>query len=182
MDNSETEKLQHYSPTRSEDIKENKRVRVESLIELKQTLGLIPAVALIMGSIIGSGIFVSPKGVLQEIGSTGGALVVWVACGLISCIGATCYAELGTCILKSGGDYAYINEAYGGMAGFLFLWVAVVVINPTGNAITALTFSYYVLQPIFPNCEPPTLAIRFIAILAISMSHLSEFHHRKGWK
>jgi len=138
------------------------------IVKLKQTLGLHNAVALIVGCIIGSGIFVSPKGVLQEIGSVGGSLIIWAICGVISLIGALCYSELGTSVLRSGGDYAYIRESLGGLPGFLYLWVAIVVIMPTGNAVGALTFAYYILQPIFPTCEPPESAVRLIAALAIS--------------
>ena len=136
-------------------------------VKLKQTLGLFNGVAMIVGGIIGSGIFVSPKGVLTFAGSVGGALVIWTACGVISLIGALCYAELGTSILKSGADYAYIHEAYGPLPAFLFLWVAVVIIMPTSNAIAGLAFSYYVLQPMFPTCDPPDIAVRLLAALAI---------------
>jgi len=142
------------------------------IVKLKQTLGLHNAVALIVGCIIGSGIFVSPKGVLQEIGSVGGSLVIWAVCGVISLVGALCYSELGTSVLRSGGDYAYIRESLGGLPGFLYLWVAIVVIMPTGNAVGALTFAYYILQPIFPTCEPPESAVRLIAALAISECHI----------
>ena len=136
-------------------------------VKLKKNLGLHNGVAIIVGVIIGSGIFVSPKGVLQEVGSVGGALLIWGLCGLISLVGAMCYAELGTCILKSGADYAYIGEAFGPLPSFLYLWVALVIIIPTGNAITALTFAYYILQPIFPTCPPPDLVVRLLAALAI---------------
>jgi L-type amino acid transporter 5 len=138
-------------------------------IKLKKNLGLHNGIAIIVGVIIGSGIFVSPKGVLQEVGSVGGAITIWALCGLISLIGAMCYAELGTCILKSGADYAYINEAFGPMPAFLYLWVALLIIIPTGNAITALTFAYYILQPMFPYCDPPDEAVRLLAALAIAM-------------
>ena len=138
------------------------------VVKMKQSLGLHNAVALIIGCMIGSGIFVSPKGVLQEIGSVGGSLIIWAVCGVISLIGALCYSELGTSVLRSGGDYAYIRESLGGLLGFLYLWVAIVVIEPTGNAIGALTFAYYILQPVFPTCEPPESAVCIIAALAIS--------------
>ncbi|CAL4100462.1 unnamed protein product, partial [Meganyctiphanes norvegica] len=135
--------------------------------ELKKELGLLEGVAVIIGIIIGSGIFISPKGVLREAGSVGMSLVVWVLCGLLSMIGALCYAELGCAIPESGGDYAYIKKAFGGLPAFLFLWAANVIFVPTTNAIMGLTFANYVIQPFFPGCDMPDAAIRLIAAIAI---------------
>ncbi|KAF2348529.1 Amino acid/polyamine transporter I [Trinorchestia longiramus] len=136
-------------------------------VKLKKELGLIEGVAIIIGIIIGSGIFVSPKGVLATTGSVGMSLVVWVICGMLSMVGALCYAELGTSIPKSGGDYAYIHEGFGSLPSFLFLWAANLIFVPTTNAIMALTFAKYVLQPFFPGCSMPDDATRLIAALAI---------------
>ena len=64
-------------------------------VGLKRRLGLLNGVAMLVGTIVGSGIFISPKGVLQSAGSPALSIIVWILCGLISLIGAICYAELG---------------------------------------------------------------------------------------
>ncbi|XP_076338073.1 large neutral amino acids transporter small subunit 2-like isoform X2 [Tachypleus tridentatus] len=138
-------------------------------VKLGKELGLLNGIALIVGIIVGSGIFVSPRGVLQEAGSIGMALIVWISCGVISMLGALCYAELGTAIPKSGGDYAYIYEAFGPLPAFLFLWVAVLIIMPVGSAIAALTFANYILEPFFPDCAPPPNGVRLIAAVVICL-------------
>lgn len=67
-------------------------------------------------------------------------------------------------IPKSGGDYAYISEAFGPLPAFLYLWVALFILVPTGNAITAITFAQYILQPLWPTtCYPPYGAVRLLA-------------------
>jgi amino acid transporter len=64
-------------------------------VTMKRQLGLMDGIAMIVGSIVGSGIFISPKGVLQSTGSAGLSIIVWALCGLVSFVGAICYAELG---------------------------------------------------------------------------------------
>ncbi|KAJ8336574.1 hypothetical protein SKAU_G00377940 [Synaphobranchus kaupii] len=136
-------------------------------VALKKEIGLVSACGIIIGNIIGSGIFVSPKGVLENASSVGLALIVWIVTGVITAIGALCYAELGVTIPKSGGDYSYVKDIFGGLAGFLRLWIAVLVIYPTNQAVIALTFSNYVLQPLFPTCFPPDNGLRLLAAVCL---------------
>lgn len=138
-------------------------------IRLKRQISLFNGCAIIIGVIVGSGIFVSPKGVLIESGSVGLSLFIWLLSGAFAMMGAFIYAELGTCIPKSGGDYAYINEAFGPLPAFLFLWAALVIINPTSNAIMSLTFAQYTLQPFFEGCEIPDSALRLLAASMICL-------------
>ncbi|XP_028351668.1 large neutral amino acids transporter small subunit 2-like [Physeter macrocephalus] len=141
-------------------------------VALKKEIGLVSACGIIVGNIIGSGIFVSPKGVLENASSVGLALIVWIMTGLITAVGALCYAELGVTIPKSGGDYSYVKDIFGGLAGFLRLWIAVLVIYPTNQAVIALTFSNYVLQPLFPTCFPPESGLRLLAAICLCKCHL----------
>ncbi|XP_064467564.1 Y+L amino acid transporter 2-like isoform X3 [Ornithodoros turicata] len=140
-----------------------------SSVTLKKELGLLNGVGIIVGIIIGAGIFVSPTGVLRYAGSPGMALMVWTSCGFISMVGAMCYAELGTMIPKSGGDYAYIFTAFGPLPAFLFLWVALLIIQPTSNAIAGITFANYILEPIYAGCAPPDNAVRLVAAVVICL-------------
>ncbi|XP_033638823.1 large neutral amino acids transporter small subunit 1-like [Asterias rubens] len=126
-------------------------------VKLEKTITLLNGITIIVGSIIGSGIFISPVTVLSNSGSTGISVIVWAACGLLSLAGALCYAELGTSIKKSGGDFTYIKMAFGAVPGFMYLWVTMMVSLPCQQAIVSLTFADYVSLPFFTEkeCPPP---------------------------
>jgi len=136
-------------------------------IELKPKMTLLNGVTVIVGSIIGSGIFVSPSGVLMNTGSVNMALVVWITSGIFSMIGAYCYAELGCMIKKTGADYAYIMVTLGNFMAFIRLWVECMIVRPCTVAIVALTFSIYAVKYFFPDCEPPDEAVRILAASCI---------------
>ena len=139
----------------------------DEMVKLKPKITLINGITVIVGSIIGSGIFISPKGVVQEVHSVGLSLIIWLACGLFSMVGAYCYTELGTLIVRSGADYAYIFEAFGPFLAFLRLWVECMIVRPCAAAIVALTFANYVIEPLFPTCPQPEVAVRLLAAVAI---------------
>ena len=92
---------------------------------LQRTMGLWTGISIIIGNIIGGGIFVSPVAVLRSVGSPAGAILVWAFCGLLCMTGAFCYAELGLTIPTSGGDYIYVMRTFGPLLAFLRLWIAI---------------------------------------------------------
>uniref|UniRef100_A0AC35FNK9 Amino acid transporter n=1 Tax=Panagrolaimus sp. PS1159 TaxID=55785 RepID=A0AC35FNK9_9BILA len=109
------------------------------------------------------GIFISPKGVHENINSVGWSLIIWVVCGVFSALGAYCYAELGTFIRSSGGDYAYVLAAFGPLMGFLRMWIECIIVRPCTITAVAMTFATYILRPFYPDCELPFLAPQLLA-------------------
>ena len=143
-------------------------------IRLQKNIGLPSACALILGTIIGSGIFVSPKGILREVHSVGLALTIWVGCGILTLIGALVYAELGTMMPQSGGAYVYIKRAFGDFPAFLYMWAISVIVIPAHDAIIALTFARYITQDFFLDCAPPDTLLQVLGVLAIGESLRNE--------
>ncbi|XP_029917749.1 cystine/glutamate transporter [Myripristis murdjan] len=137
-------------------------------VELRKKVTLLRGISIIIGTIIGAGIFISPKGILKHTGSVGMSLVVWIACGVLSLFGALSYAELGTCIKKSGGHYTYILEAFGPQMAFIRLWVDVIAIRPAGMAVIALAFGHYILEPLFMPCGIPVMAVKLATAVGIT--------------
>jgi len=136
--------------------------------KLDKTLGVLGGIGLVVGSIIGSGIFLSPKGVILNTGSVGLSLIVWVLCGLCALFGALCYVELGTAIPKSGAEYSYLFEAFkasplGAVLAFLYAWTATLIIRPSAVAIIAMIFAEYVSKPFYDSEEIPIWVIKLVA-------------------
>lgn len=139
--------------------------------ELQRNLHLHHGVAIVTGIIIGSGIFVSPVGILKETKSIGFAFLMWIICGFFNMLCALCYAELGTTIPESGGDYIYIRRAFGETAAFVALWIHFIIVCPVTIAACSLIFSMYVLQPIVPDCVVPEMSLNLIAAGVTSKVH-----------
>ncbi|RMZ91421.1 hypothetical protein DV736_g1331, partial [Chaetothyriales sp. CBS 134916] len=115
-------------------------------LEKHKTLTYVNGLSLIVGLIIGSGIFSSPSQVNSHAGSPGAALVVWAISGILAWTGAASYAELGGAIPLNGGAQVYLAKIFGELAGFLFTWAAILVLKPGGAAIIAIIFGEYVVR------------------------------------
>ncbi|XP_034714509.1 b(0,+)-type amino acid transporter 1 isoform X3 [Etheostoma cragini] len=136
-------------------------------LKLKREVGLVGAVSLIGGTMIGSGIFMSPQTVLYTIGSPGASLVVWAICGLLVILVSFCYAELGTVIKESGGEYIYILRTSGPVLAFMLIFSSVLFVRPAGVAGISLSFAQYVVAPFYPDCPPPIVLVKCVAAVAI---------------
>jgi APA family basic amino acid/polyamine antiporter len=106
-------------------------------------LGIFDATMLVMGGIVGSGIFINPYVVAKLVHAPAMILGAWLAGGLLALVGAFIYAELSNRMPEVGGQYAYIREAYDPLLGFLYGWVSILVINAGGTAAVAVTFGKY---------------------------------------
>uniref|UniRef100_A0A672U8J3 b(0,+)-type amino acid transporter 1 n=1 Tax=Strigops habroptila TaxID=2489341 RepID=A0A672U8J3_STRHB len=152
----------HNSPHSSTDVSEGKEK-----LRLKQDVGLISGVSLIAGTMIGSGIFMSPEWVLHHMGSPASSLLIWTACGLLAMFGALSYAELGTIIKESGGEYIYILRIFGSFPAFLFAYTSVILVRPASLAAVSLSFAEYAVAPFYPGCSSPQIVIKCAAAACI---------------
>ncbi len=109
----------------------------------KKTITFIEAIAIVVGMIIGSGIFLKPGIVFNDAGSPIMGIMAWVVGGIITLASALTIAEIASSIPKTGGLYVYLEELYGEVWGFLLGWVQTVISYPASGAALAIAFSTY---------------------------------------
>lgn len=111
--------------------------------DLPRTLGMLDATAIVIGIVIGSGIFVLPNLIARSLPSASAILAVWAIAGVLSFFGALAYAELGAMFPATGGQYVYLREAYGPLCAFVSGWTFMLAVLAGGSAWLAVTFSIY---------------------------------------
>ena len=131
--------------------------------KLKRVLSLTDAVMINVGGILGSGIFMVPATVALYTLSSSLFFLVWILGGIVSLFGALSVAELGAAMPKAGGQYVFLNKAYGPLWGFLYGWTAVAVINTASIAAVAMAFSEYLSFFFAIN----SFGVKSIAIISI---------------
>src|SRR5215475_11986213 len=151
------------------------------VVELKRDLGPWTAASIVVGTVIGSGIFLVPRTMIQKVGTVEAVFGVWVVGGLLSLAGALSYGELAAAIPEAGGEYAFLREAYGPIWGFIYSWTQMWVAKSGSIATLATGFFLYLTNffdplkdvfltiplPIGPNGGP--LEIQYGQIFAIAL-------------
>ncbi len=161
--------------------------RTATRLELSRDLGVSHASAVVVGTVIGSGIFLVPSEMMQAVGSAKLVYLVWLVGGLLSFFGALTYAELGAMKPQAGGEYVYVRDAYGPLAGFLYAWTWFVIAKPASVATVATglvrilgTFSIF---SFFPNTAISVpFTITWGQLVAIAAAILISFLNYLGVK
>jgi amino acid transporter len=131
---------------------------------LQRQIGLWSAIAIVIGTTIGSGIFRSPAGIADKLPGPLPLAIIWVAGGLLALCGALCFAELGSIYPRTGGVYAFVKEGFGRLPAFLFGWAEITVIRAAAVGAIATTFAAYFLR--VTGVGPPEYE-RWVAAAAI---------------
>jgi basic amino acid/polyamine antiporter, APA family len=124
-------------------------MQAESEDNFKRELGLLDGTMLVVGSMIGSGIFIVSSDMVRQVGSAGWLIAIWILTALLTIIAAVSYGELSAMFPKAGGQYVYIKEAYGKLVGFLYGWSFFAVIQTGTIAAVGVAFSKFTAY-IFP--------------------------------
>lgn len=150
---------------------------LENIDKPKPTLGSWDAVAIIVGIVIGAGIFRSPSLVASSVDSESVLLTAWFLGGLVSFIGALCYAELIAAFPNAGGDYYFLLRAFGKKLAFLFAWARMSVVQTGSIALLAFIFGDYMAQLIDLG---PYSSVIFAALIVILLTTINIMGLRLG--
>jgi APA family basic amino acid/polyamine antiporter len=145
----------------------------EAKDKLKREIGLFSATALVIATMIGTGIFMTPGFIIQELGNPYVMLFCWLVGGLFALCGALCYGELGAIFPKAGGEYVFLRESFGKCMGFLSGWISLIVGFSAPIAAGAVAFAAYVFNALsFSNDFVITLSLWGNSIIIISYPNI----------
>src|SRR5215472_683390 len=155
--------------------------------ELSRDLGVSHAIAVVVGTIIGSGIFLVPAEMMQAVGSAKLVYLAWLVGGMLSFFGALTYAELGAMKPQAGGEYVYVRDAYGPLGGFLYAWTTVLISKPASLATITTGFvrilgNFSALSFLSHRAITTPLTITYGQLAAISAAALISFLNYIGVK
>ena len=144
-----------------------------------RVLNAADAIALIVGIVIGAGIFRTPSLVADSVDSGGMLMSIWLVGGLVSLVGALCYAELTTTFPNTGGDYHFLMRAFGKRLAFLFAWARMSVIQTGSIALLAFIFGDYVSQ-IYSLGEYSSVVYAAIIVFLLTAVNIAGIHFGSG--
>jgi len=144
--------------------------------QLLRALGLREATSIVVGIMIGTGIFLVPSQITRAMGTRDAALAVWVVAGVLSLLGALSFAELGAMLPQAGGQYVFLREAYGPLVGYLCGWSFFVATQTGGIAVLAVGFAEYVNEfvPLTPWEQKAAAALAIAVLTAINYRGVRE--------
>jgi amino acid transporter len=145
-------------------------------------LRTLDVVALIVGTVVGAGIFRTPALVAAHVGSEAAMLLAWVVGGLVSLVGALCYAELATTYPHPGGDYHYLTRAFGRRFAFLFAWARISVIQTGSIALLAFIFADYAgeILPLGPASSVVYASLCVAALTGLNVAGVRPGKHAQN--
>ena len=149
---------------------------------LRRQIGLWSAVAIVVGQIIGSGIFRSPAGITDKLPGPFPLLVVWTAGGIFALCGALSLAEVASVYPSTGGVYVYLREVWGRLAAFLFGWAELSIIRAASLGAISTTFAEYAMRAFGfdPSIAPYGQHVHYVAAAAIGSALVGLGPHRFG--
>src|ERR671921_1519835 len=112
-------------------------------VTLVRGLGLVAAVSIIIGNVVGTGVFLKTRVMTCNVGTPGMVVTVWIAAGILSLAGALTYAELAAMMPRAGGEYVFVREAYGQRLGFLYGWMQIFIAKTGSQASLAVAFGIF---------------------------------------
>lgn len=145
----------------------------------QQRLGLFDATMLVMGTMIGSGIFVTSQEIASDVGSSGWLMAVWALAGIMTILGALSYSELAAMYPKAGGQYIFLKEAYSPLWGFLYGWTCFLVIQTGSIAAVAVVFAKFL--GVFIPAVGTNHMVPMEGPLSEVVPHVTGFFPQLGW-